>query len=46
MTDSERHGFLRRQGVFDERMTAEERYSMLEDWANDVDVKIGIAAGF
>ena len=46
MTDSERHGFLRRQGVFDERMTAEERYSMLEEWANDVDVKIGIAAGF
>lgn len=46
MTDSERHGFLRRQGVFDERMTAEERYSMLEEWANDVDVKIGITAGF
>lgn len=46
MTDSERHGFLRRQGVFGERMAAEERYSMLEKWANDVDVKIGIAAGF
>lgn len=46
MTDSERHGFLRRQGVFGERMTAEERYSMLEEWANDVDVKIGITAGF
>ena len=46
MTDSERHGFLRRQGVFGERMAAEERYSMLEKWANDVDVKIGITAGF
>lgn len=46
MTDSERYGFLRRQGVFGERMTAEERYSMLEEWANDVDVKIGITAGF
>ena len=46
MTDSERHGFLRRQGVFDERMTAEERYSMLEECATEGDVKSGIAAGF
>lgn len=46
MTDSERHGFLRRQRVFGERMTTEERYSMLEEWANDADVKIGITAGF
>lgn len=44
--DSERHGFLRRRGIFGDRLPVEERRAALEHWHDDVDVKIGVTAGF
>ena len=44
--DSERHRFLRRRGVFGDRLSTEERRARLDRWRDDVDVKTGITAGF